>query len=59
MAHYQRLSLMEREELSRMLTAGDSLRATAEMLHRAPITLSRREEKVSGTFCIDMEAIWR
>ena len=50
---------MEREELSRMLTAGDSLRATAEMLHRAPITLSRREEKVSGTFCIDMEAIWR
>jgi hypothetical protein len=30
MAQYQRLSLMEREELSRMLAAGNSLRATAQ-----------------------------
>jgi hypothetical protein len=36
-----RLSLMEREELSRMLAAGYSLRATAQVLHRAPSTLSR------------------
>jgi transposase, IS30 family len=41
MARYQRLSLMEREELSRMLAAGYSLRATAQVLHRAPSTLSR------------------
>jgi IS30 family transposase len=41
MAHYQRLSLMEREELSRMLAAGHSLRATAQALSRAPSTLSR------------------
>jgi len=36
MARYHRLSLMEREELSRMLAAGYSLRATAQALKRAP-----------------------
>lgn len=41
MAHYRRLTLMEREELSRMLAAGYSLRATAQALQRAPSTLSR------------------
>lgn len=41
MALYQRLTLMEREELSRMLAAGYSLRATAQVLQRAPSTLSR------------------
>ena len=40
MAPYQRLSLMEREELSRMLAAGHSLRATAQALGRAPSTVS-------------------
>ena len=32
---------MEREEFSRMLAAGHSLRATAQALSRAPSTLSR------------------
>ncbi len=41
MGRYRRLSLMEREELSRMLAAGYSLRATAEAMKRAPSTLSR------------------
>lgn len=41
MAHYRRLSLMEREEFSRLLAAGQSLRASAQALHRAPSTLSR------------------
>ena len=41
MAQYHRLSLMEREELSRMLAAGSSLRATGQALHRAPSALSR------------------
>src|SRR5881397_2413282 len=41
MARYRHLSLMEREELSRMLAAGDSLRAAGRALHRAPSTLSR------------------
>jgi len=41
MARYHHLSLMEREELSRMLAAGYSLRATGQALHRAPSTLSR------------------
>ncbi len=41
MERYRRLSLMEREELSRMLAAGSSLRATAQALKRAPSTLSR------------------
>ena len=41
MGHYHRLTLMEREELSRLLAAGCSLRATAQALQRAPSTLSR------------------
>lgn len=41
MALYRRLTLMEREELSRMLAAGYSLRATAQALQRAPSTISR------------------
>lgn len=41
MGRYRRLTLMEREELSRMLAAGYSLRATAQALQRAPSTLSR------------------
>jgi transposase, IS30 family len=41
MATYRRLTLMEREELSRMLATGHSLRAVAEALQRAPSTLSR------------------
>src|SRR5207247_6662566 len=36
-----RLSLAEREELSRGLVAGDSLRAIATRLGRAPSTISR------------------
>ena len=36
-----RLSLAEREELSRGLVAGDSLRAIARRLRRAPSTISR------------------
>lgn len=41
MVTYRRLTLMEREELSRMLAAGYSLRATAQALQRAPSTVSR------------------
>jgi len=41
MARYRRLSLMEREELSRLLATGASLRATGGVLGRAPSTLSR------------------
>jgi len=41
MARYQRLNLMEREELSRMLAVGSSLRAAGRGLGRAPSTLSR------------------
>jgi IS30 family transposase len=41
MAQYHRLSLVEREELSRRLAAGHSVRATAQAMQRAPSTLSR------------------
>jgi transposase, IS30 family len=41
MARYHRLTLIEREELSRMLAAGASLRAAAQTMQRAPSTLSR------------------
>lgn len=40
MAQYHRLSLVEREELSRMLAAGASLRAIGQLI-RAPSTLTR------------------
>ena len=41
MEHYHRLTLIEREELSRLLAAGYSLRAAAQAMQRAPSTLSR------------------
>jgi IS30 family transposase len=41
MGRYRRLNLMEREELSRMMAAGYSLRTTAQAMQRAPSTLSR------------------
>src|SRR5437867_2030972 len=41
MARYRRLSLTEREEVSRLLAAGSSLRAAGQALGRAPSTLSR------------------
>ena len=41
MAQYRRVTLMEREELSRMLAAGYSLRATGRVLGRAPSTVAR------------------
>lgn len=41
MARYRRVSLTEREELSRLLAAGSSLRAAGQALGRAPSTLSR------------------
>ena len=36
MAQYRRLNIMEREELSRMLAAGNSLRATTQALQQSP-----------------------
>lgn len=41
MGPYRRLTLIEREELSRMLAAGSSLRAIAQALQRGPSTMSR------------------
>lgn len=41
MSRYRRLSLLEREEFSRMLAMGQSLRASARTLGRAPSSLSR------------------
>jgi hypothetical protein len=41
MVRHQRLTVMEREEISRLLAVGHSLRATANVLGRAPSTLVR------------------
>ena len=41
MPRYRRLGLMEREELSRMLAVGLSVRAIAQQLGRAPSSLAR------------------
>ena len=46
MARYQRLTLMEREELSRMLATDQSLRAVAQAIQRAPSTLSREHWRI-------------
>ena len=56
MVPYRRLSLMEREELSRMLAAGHSLRATAQALSRAPSTLSRELARL-GTSPVTYRAV--
>ncbi|MFE3103678.1 IS30 family transposase [Nocardia tengchongensis] len=45
-----RLSLAEREEISRGLAAGDSLRSIARGLGRAPSTVSREVAKRGGRF---------
>ncbi|MEV0343433.1 helix-turn-helix domain-containing protein [Nocardia sp. NPDC050713] len=44
------LSLAEREEISRGLAAGDSLRSIARSLGRAPSTISREVAKRGGRF---------
>ncbi|HEU4685274.1 MAG TPA: helix-turn-helix domain-containing protein [Nitrospira sp.] len=41
MVRYRRLTLMEHEEISRLLAVGYSLRATAHVLGRVPSTLVR------------------
>jgi IS30 family transposase len=46
-----RLSLAEREEISRGLAAGDSLRAIAGRLCRAPSTVSREVARNGGRGC--------
>ena len=52
MARYRRLSLMEREELSRMLAAGHSLRATAQALSelRVPCRVNYASPDLARTY---------
>lgn len=47
MVKYQRLSIIEREEISRHIASGSSLRVIAGSLHRAPSSISR-EVRQSG-----------
>lgn len=48
MNRYCRLSFEEREEISRSLEAGESLRAIAKGLNRSPSTISREVRKASS-----------
>ena len=41
MVKYQRLTVIEREEISRQIASGTSLREIAQCLHRAPSSISR------------------
>ncbi|MBF0494791.1 MAG: helix-turn-helix domain-containing protein, partial [Candidatus Omnitrophica bacterium] len=41
MPKYNRLNMMEREDISRLLTAGYSLRKIAKSINRFPSTVSR------------------
>ena len=53
MHHYTRLTLAEREEISRQLAAGTGLRAIARQLGRAPSTMGRelrRAERTRSTY---------
>lgn len=47
MVNYKRINLMEREEISRQIASGDSLRKIAKSLNRAPSSMSR-EIRQSG-----------
>jgi transposase, IS30 family len=49
MAQYHRFTLMEREELSRRLAMGSSLRAIARTLGRAPSTVTRELARMTRT----------
>ena len=53
MTSYTRLTLAEREEISRQLAVGSSLRAIARQLGRAPSTVGRelrRAERTRSTY---------
>ena len=41
MVKYQRLTMLEREEISRQIASGDSLRGIARNIGRAPSSISR------------------
>jgi IS30 family transposase len=41
MVNYQRITIVEREEISRQIASGISLRSIAQCLHRAPSSISR------------------
>ncbi|PIV11580.1 MAG: hypothetical protein COW11_00810 [Candidatus Omnitrophica bacterium CG12_big_fil_rev_8_21_14_0_65_43_15] len=43
MVKYQRLTMIEREEISRQIACGYSLRKIAKGLYRAPSSISRVE----------------
>ena len=47
MVKYQRITVVEREEISRQIASGNSLRKIAKSLHRAPSSISR-EIRQSG-----------
>jgi uncharacterized protein (DUF1778 family) len=47
MGHYHRLTLMEREELSRMLAAGYSLRATAHAKEALRLALALQHRRTA------------
>lgn len=49
MPRYRRLGCMEREEVSRMLAVGSSMRAIAQQLGRAPSSLSRELHRHHGS----------
>ena len=53
-----RLSLAEREEISRGLTTGLSLSAIARQLDRAPSTVTREVAANGGRSCVNASGVW-
>lgn len=56
MNHYCRLTLIEREEISRMLAANQSVRSIAKLLNRAPSSISRELRRNTPKF-VDYRAV--
>jgi transposase, IS30 family len=56
MRTYQEMSLEERVEIQQRLDAGDSIRAIARTLGRAPSTISRERRRVTDAACPDYRA---
>ena len=58
MNHYNRLLFIEREEISRQIAAGSSIRQIASLIRRSPSTISREIKRSEVVKTIYYRAVW-